>query len=230
LERWPTIRLALLGGYILSSLLTFLNVWMTAQLMFSSIHDLQLATVLLFFAGGISVVLGYFLSATLSDRIRTLDDAAQTLAGGDLSARVAVKGRDEVAQLARSFNRMAERLQVADQRQREVDVLRRDLIAWVSHDLQTPLASIRAMVEALADGIVQDEDTEGRYLEATQREIRALSQLIDDLFQMAQLDAGGLPLDSEMNSLSDLLSDVLESFSVLAANQGILWKGGLIQS
>jgi signal transduction histidine kinase len=218
----PTIRLTLLGGYLLSSILTFINVWLTARLMFiNQQHDLQLATVLLLFAGGIAMALGYFLSSALTDRIRLVDQTAQALARGDLQARSPVQGHDEIAVLATTFNQMADQLQMADARQRELENLRRDLIAWVSHDLHTPLASIRAILEALADGMVEDSETVQRYLRTAQKDIGALSLLIDDLFQMAQLDAGGLPLELGMNSISDLISDTMESFSELAARQEV---------
>jgi signal transduction histidine kinase len=103
--------------------------------------------------------------------------------------------------------------------------MRRDLITWVGHDLRTPLTSIRALVEALADGVVEDPDTVQRYLRTAQRDIRSLSLLIDDLFQMAQLDAGGLPLDRHPNAISDLISDTIERFSALAAHQKVVLEG-----
>ncbi|MEJ2733575.1 MAG: HAMP domain-containing sensor histidine kinase [Anaerolineae bacterium] len=221
------ISWALLGGYALASLLTFLNVWVTARLMFASQHDLLLATVLLLFAGGIAMSVGYFLSAALTDRIVTLNQAANKIAQGELGVRVTVTGNDEMASLARTFNEMAEQLQAADQMQRDLDRLRRNLIAWAGHDLRTPLASIRAIVEALADGMVQDPDTIDRYLHTAQRDIRSLSLLIDDLFELAQLEAGGLRLEILPNSLSDLISDTLESFSELAARQGVTLGGSV---
>src|SRR3970282_1856796 len=128
----PTLRWSLLGGYALSSLLTFFNVWFSAELMFASEHDLLLAIVLLVFAGGIAMILGYFLSSTVTERINLLKGAAEKLALGDLQTRVLVNGRDEVSSLSTAFNQMAEQLQAADQKQRELESLRRDLIAWVS--------------------------------------------------------------------------------------------------
>lgn len=225
LERSPTIRWTLLGVYALSSALTFLNVWLTARLMFASQHDLLLATVLLVFAGGIAMALGYFLSSALTDRIGLLDQAARRVAAGDLEARVPVRGQDELSALALTFNRMAERLQAAARQQEELETLRRDLVAWAGHDLQTPLASVRAIVEALADGMVDDDETRQRYLRTAQRDILSLSALIDDLFQMAQLDAGGLQLDIQANSLADLISDTLESFTALAERQQVRLHG-----
>jgi signal transduction histidine kinase len=221
----PSLRWGLMATYAISSILTFFNVWFSARLMFASEHDLLLAIVLLVFAGGMAMALGYFLSGTMTDRIYLLKKAAEKLARGNLETRVSVSGRDEVATLAESFNQMASQLQVADEKQRELEHMRTDLIAWVSHDLQTPLASIRAILEALYDGVVEEPETVKRYLSTAQRDVRSLSILIDDLFQMAQLDAGGIPLEIANSSLSDLISDTLESFSELAARQGIALEG-----
>src|SRR5688572_31731770 len=221
----PTLRWTLLGGYALSSLLTFFNVWFSAELMFASEHDLLLAIVLLVFAGGIAMILGYFLSSTVTERIDLLKGAAEKLSQGDLQTRVPVQGRDEVSALAVTFNQMAEQLQAADQKQRELESLRRDLISWVSHDLQTPLTSMRAILEALSDGVVEEPETVKRYLLTAQRDVMSLSALIDDLFQMTQLDTGGFPLHRAPSSLSDLVSDTLESFSQLAKQQEITLEG-----
>lgn len=213
-----TLRWTLLVSYLISSILTFFNVWLTARLMFINQHDLLLAMVLLVFAGGMAMVLGYFLSSTITDRIFVLQNAANHLAEGNLDARVEVSGRDEVAQLSENFNRMAAQLQEAKQ-------MRADLIAWVGHDLQTPLTSIQAILEALSDGVVKDPETVQRYLVNAQREVRSLSILIDDLFQVAKLDAGGLTLSRAPNSLSDLISDTLESFSQVARKHDIRLTG-----
>jgi signal transduction histidine kinase len=225
LNYMPTLRLALLLSYAISSVLTFFNVWLTARLMFASEHDLRLATVLLIFAGGMAMTLGFFLASALTNRIRLLEKASRKLAEGDLSTRVPVQGQDEIASLTAAFNQMAAQIESADSEQRQVERLRADLIAWVGHDLQTPLASIRAILEALGDGVVDDPESVRRYLQTAQRDVRSLSLLIDDLFQMAQIDAGGLQLDLAPGSLSDLISDTLESFSALATRQGVILEG-----
>ena len=223
----PTLRWTLLGGYGLASVLTFFNVWFSANMMFVNNHDFLLAVVLLVFASGMAMVLGYFLSSTITERIQLLKIAAEKLAKGDLKTRVSMQGSDEVSVLANTFNQMAEQLQAADQKQRDLDNMRRDLIAWVSHDLQTPLASMRAILEAVSDGVVDDPETVKRYLNTAQRDVSNLSSLIDDLFQMAQLDAGGFPLNKADASLSDLVSDTLESFTELAKQQAIMLEGNV---
>jgi signal transduction histidine kinase len=225
INRSRRLHWTLLSSYILSSGLTFINVWVTARLMFINRHDLVLATILLVFAAGIAMTLGYFLSSTVIDNIAILSRGARAIARGQLNTRVAVSGRDEVAQLAHSFNEMAAQLEEGARRKEELDTMRRDLIAWVGHDLRTPLASVRAIVEALADGVVEDRPTIDRYLRTAKRDIGSLSALIDDLFDMAQLDAGGMKLDRQPNSLSDLISDTIETFTALATEKGVQLGG-----
>jgi signal transduction histidine kinase len=221
LSRSPRLSWTLLAGYGLATVLTFLNVGYSARRMFASQHDLLLAGVLLVFAGGIAMSLGFFVAVALTDRISAVCRGAEAIAEGDLAARVPVEGKDEVSHLARTFNQMAERLQDADRQQRELDTLRRDLIAWVGHDLRTPLASTRVIVEALADGVIDDPETAQRYLRTAQRDIQSLTLLIDDLFDLAQMDAGGLQLERQPASIADLIADTVESFAALARQQGI---------
>jgi signal transduction histidine kinase len=227
INRSPYIRVSLMSGYAFAGLLIFLNVGFIAWQMFASPHDLLLATVLLIFASGIAMTLGYFLSAALTDRILQIGTAAKRLAEGKLDTRIAVTGRDEMAGLAVTFNDMAAQLQMAEHKQRELDRLRRDLTAWVGHDLRTPLTSVRAMIEALADGMVEDPETVQRYLKTAQRDICSLSSLIDDLFEISQMDAGGLVIECETGSLADLVSDTLESFSELAGRKSIQLHGSV---
>jgi signal transduction histidine kinase len=225
LERSPNIAWTIFGGYILSSGITFFNVWLTAYLMFVNQHDLLLATVLLVFASGVAVAYGYFFAGSFTRRLRELESATRRYAEGKFEHRVSISGSDEVVRLAGTMNLMAQQLAEAEQKKQELDQLRRDLVAWTSHDLQTPLASLRAIVEALADNMIEDPETEKRYLMAAQRDIRSLSALIDDLFQLAQIDAGGLQIDPALNSLGDLISDTLETFNELAGQKEIVLRG-----
>jgi signal transduction histidine kinase len=223
--RSPSISLTLALTFVWAAVLTLFNVWVLATAMFVDTHDLTLAGILLVFAAIIATSFGMFVSATVTDELRRLAQAAGDLAAGDLSARAHVGGRDEVAQVAVAFNAMAAQLEAAAARRAEYETLRRDLIAWTSHDLRTPLTSIRAMIEALNDGLVPDEATRERYYRTIRAEVVALNTLIDDLFELAQLDAGGLILEFEMHSLSDLISDTLESFLPLAQQREVTLAG-----
>ena len=156
--------------------------------MFISEHDLMLNLALLLFAGLTAIAFGYFVASTVTDRIANLKHAAEQLAQGDLETRLPVRGGDEIAELTKTFNWMANHLDKMSQERQRVEQARRDLIAWASHDLRTPLTSIRAMVEAMVDDMVTDEATAKRYLQNTLTEVRQLNRQLDDLFELAQLD------------------------------------------
>ncbi len=223
----PSLSLTLLVTYAWAALLTLINVWILARLMFVNQHDLSLAGILLVFAAIIAMTFGVFVAAKVTGDLRQLSKVAHRLADGDLSARAKIDGRDEVSQVATAFNEMANQLQIASDQRAEVEKLRRDLIAWTSHDLRTPLTSIRVMIEALNDGLVEDEETKVRYYRTIRGEIVALNNLIDDLFELAQLDAGGIELHLDLQSLSDLISDTLESFRPIAERRGIKLSGSV---
>jgi signal transduction histidine kinase len=120
---------------------------------------------------------------------------------------------------------MARALEAAAEREREMEKTRRDLIAAVSHDLRTPLASTRALIEAVADGVAEDPETEERYLSSARRELAHLSRLVDDLFELARIDAGVLQLTLEEASLHDMISDTISSFQPQAASRGVSLVG-----
>jgi signal transduction histidine kinase len=212
-------------GYVLAGVLALFNVWLTARLMFINQHDLVLGTLLLIFAGGISVAFGYFLSNSITQDLRDLVGSVKKISEGDFDVRVKVSGEDEVAQLAEAFNEMAQQLEGAAEAERSLDEARRNLVAWASHDLRTPLTSLKVMLEALNDGIVSDPETIARYLKQSRSEVNRMSILIDDLFELAQLDAGFHDLDFEWISLPDLISDTLESFAARAESEYISLEG-----
>jgi signal transduction histidine kinase len=98
---------------------------------------------------------------------------------------------------------------------------RRDLIAWASHDLRTPLASLRALAEALADDLAPDEATRRRYLAGLTANVERLSALVDDLFELSAIQAGAVTLQLEPTSLPDLATEVLDRFEPEAAAAGV---------
>src|SRR3990172_8704722 len=124
IDRSPSLRLSLLAVNVLAIGLAFASVWATARLMFASEHDLLLATVLLIFAAGMAAVLGAFLSSGVIDRIRQLETASRRIERGELTARAAGQGGDEVAGLGEAFNRMAAQLEAAAGRQAELGRMR----------------------------------------------------------------------------------------------------------
>jgi len=97
----------------------------------------------------------------------------------------------------------------------------------VSHDLRTPLAGIRAMVEALEDGVVDEPETVARYYRTMRREVDRLSGLVDDLFELSRIEAGALGLDFERVPLDELVSEAVASASVIAGAKGIDLRGAV---
>ena len=224
--RWPRrIFYTFLLGLFFQSGVVFFNVWLTARSMLINEHDLEITYVLLLFGIAVGIVFGVYAARVLTLRIRELHHAAQRIAGGDLSTRVAVKGRDELADLSTTFNRMITQLENTARQQHELDKLRRDLIAGASHDLRTPITSMRVVIEALADGLVEDAASRQRYLASLQADIASLSKMIDELFELAQIDAGGLKLDRMPAALRDLISDVMMRLRPLAEAQQVQLDG-----
>jgi signal transduction histidine kinase len=116
---------------------------------------------------------------------------------------------------------MAARLQASDARRRELEHGRRMLLAAVSHDLRTPLTSLRVVIEALGDGIVQDQQTATRYLAGARQQVRQLETLIEDLFELSRLDAGAPRLDRNAVSVAALVDEAVEGVRVQAEAAGI---------
>ena len=192
------------------------NVMVTALLMFLSHHDLTLLMVLLVFPLTISLFLAFLLAGPMTSSMQTLRRGAQRLAEGDLATRLEVTSRDEIADLAVALNIMTEELDNAFRRQRDMEQARRDLIASLSHDLRTPLTSMRAMVEAITDDVVSDPATLQRYFSNLNREVEHISTLIDDPFEISRLDTGTLELQLRPSSVGEILANALDSMEARA--------------
>src|SRR6266542_3268114 len=119
-------------------------------------------------AGGAAVrslLFGYAVSGALVADLDRVSRAARRLAAGDLTTRAGLDGRGEVAQLGMAFDQMAGQLQASIERERAQERARREMVAAVSHDLRTPLTTMRAMVEAMTDGVVTEAGEVRRYLD-----------------------------------------------------------------
>jgi signal transduction histidine kinase len=228
LGRLGGVRAQLVAAGLIGSLLLLGMVLAGARAMFISGHDLSLLLTMLTFAAILSVGFGLLYAMPLSSRIERVRAGTQRIAGGELGSEVKVEGHDEVAGLAADFNRMARALEEAAERERETEKSRRDLVAAVSHDLRTPLASTRALIEALADGVADDPESERRYLSSASRELEHLSRLVDDLFELARIDAGVLELTLEEASLHDMISDTISSFHPQAERKGVRLAGEIL--
>lgn len=107
------------------------------------------------------------------------------------------------------------------ERERQVEASRRELVAWVSHDLRTPLAGLRAMAEALEDRVVDDPATVADYHRRIRVEADGMAELVDDLFELSRINAGALRLSLADVSLGDVVSDALASLAPVAATHRV---------
>jgi signal transduction histidine kinase len=183
LRRLPTLRLQLAGLALVAALLPLAAVVLSGVVMFDTGHDMVLLAVA---AASSTVALAgaVLVGRAISRPVERLRATSAALAGGDLTARAAPEGPTELRQLAQDTNEMAGKLE-------ELFDVRRQLVAWASHDLRTPIASLQAMIEALEDGLAEPAD----YLPTMREQIRSLGMLIDDLFELARIDAGALTLE-----------------------------------
>ena len=209
-------------GASLATTVALVNVFIVARLMFvNTSHDLQLLLALLVFSGVVTLVLSLWVAATVSDRVAGIASAIRALAGGRYENRLRLSGGDEVANLAADVDVLAQRLQEAEHQREQLDRERRELTASISHDLRTPLASVRAMVEALSDEVVEDPVEVGRYYTNIRREVERLSRMIDDLFELAQIDAGALTLRTRALTLQEVAAEVVDAMQAQALRRDV---------
>ncbi|HWE63257.1 MAG TPA: ATP-binding protein [Chloroflexota bacterium] len=222
LVREQQSRLAFKLGIVcvLGPAIAGINTYYTADNMLIKQADLGLLILLLVFSGSVGIAFALALARSLTVRIGQLAHAAEHLAG-DSRLVAAPEGNDEVGALGRTLNQLAARLHESDARRRELEEARRLLLAAVSHDLRTPLTSLRVVVEALDEGVVQDPQTATRYLAGARQQIRQLETLIDDLFELARLDAGAVQLHRAPVAVDLLIDEAVESMRAQAAEAGI---------
>ena len=219
------VRLLLAVMVLIIIGIVLLYQWILSQELFSYSHYFPMISTVMSFTALLAISIGYFVSRTMTSRLFALSEAAQEVAQGNFETRLETRGNDEIAFLMRSFNAMARDLQEVEEQKRQLEQTRRDLVAWVSHDLRTPLTSMRVMLEALADGVIADEETQNRYIATTLSEIQHLNHLINDLFEMAKLDVGHIELDCQPVPIADLISDTMGSMMVKAQHKNIVLNG-----
>jgi signal transduction histidine kinase len=202
-----------------------------AALMFVSRHDASLVAVVLVSAAVVGVGAALALTRTTGAALRRLTGTAEALAGGDLTARVGAMVADsELVALGRTLDEMAERLQASISRERDLEARRRDLMTAVSHDLRTPLAGLRAMVEAIDEGVVGDPPSLRRYAREMRRAVGSLSQLVDDLFELAQIDAGAIERETYRISLDELVQSAVAELQSQAREKGLILETSIAQA
>jgi signal transduction histidine kinase len=205
----PSVSARLAGLSLLAVGLPLAAVLLSGAVMFEMGTDVVILAVAAA-SSTVAIAAALLVGRSITAPVDRLRAASGALAGGDLSVRAPEQGPREVAELGASFNGMAARLE-------ELFDARRELVAWASHDLRTPLAAIRAMIEAVEDGVATPE----QYTQALAEQVRTLSVLVDDLFELARIDAGVLTLELEETSLADLVDSCVRGLEAEACRRNI---------
>jgi signal transduction histidine kinase len=214
----PTVRLQLTGLAMVAVTLPLAAVLLSGWVMFHMGDDVKILAVSAASAA-IAIVAGLYLAHAISRSVERVQGAAAELAGGNLTARAPESGPAEIADLAASFNEMARNVE-------QLFDARRELVAWSSHDLRTPLANMQAMLEALEDGLAEPAD----YLPALREQVGVLTVLVDDLFELARIDAGVLTLELRVASLTPIVDSCLRGVEAEARQRQVTLVGDVDSS
>jgi signal transduction histidine kinase len=209
LRRAPTVWLQLAGLALTAACIPLFAVLLSGWVMFHMGADVKILAVA---AGSATaaVFAALVLARSIASSLRQVGAASRELAAGELSARAPESGAREIAELAASFNAMAASLE-------QLFDARRELVAWASHDLRAPIASMQAMLEAIEDGLASADD----YLPTLRGQVRTLSMLVDDLFELARIDAGALTLQLQRLPVAPLVDSALRLLRPEAQARGV---------
>jgi signal transduction histidine kinase len=182
---------------------TLVTIALFVAMMFVSSHDALFTLLAAGYCVALAVWAGWFLSRRVLEDLRAVESSLEAVGEGRRDVQLAVDGDDEVTRLAREVEAMVDRLA-------RTEAARNDLVAAVSHDLRTPITSLRLLVEALDDEIV-DERERAAYLSKLRTHVAALAALIDDLFELSRLQAGDLRWSMARVALGELVGETVES-------------------
>jgi len=223
LLRRASLRVSLLAAGGIAVLAVVAGTLGTANAMFISQHDLGVVGMVCVVAGVVAFGFSWLLGRQVEMSSLALRQAARSLGqeGAGFSSPAGPMAA-ELAELSRELALTAAKLQKSRERERRMELSRRQLVAWVSHDLRTPLAGLRAMAEALEDGIAADA---GRYHRQIRAEVTRLSDMVDDLFELSRIESGTLGLSLDRIEIDDLISDSVASMEPLARERRIRLTG-----
>jgi signal transduction histidine kinase len=190
--------------------------------MFVSAQAATVLIVVLVYASAAGLAAAFASARSSASALERVTEVARTLGEGDPSARVgALEAGPELDRLGETLDRMAGALQEARDQQQRAERTRRDLITAVSHDLRTPLANLRAMTEAIDEGVVDDRVTLGRYVVEMRRSVGQLSAMVDDLFELVQVDAIAIEAETERARLDQVVASALATVEQAAERKGV---------
>ena len=218
--RSVAVSLAVVAAVGVTAMLT--GTLAVAWAMFLSPHDLTVVTTVCAMAAVVSLVTALLLGRWVVARSHELTLAARSFGDGGSFAAPGGEATAELAELGRELAATSDRLARSRERERALESSRRELVAWISHDLRTPLAGLRAMSEALEDGMAEDPD---RYHRQIRTEVERLNTMVGDLFELSRIHAGALSLAPTRISVYDLIGDALAGADPLARQLGVQLTG-----
>jgi signal transduction histidine kinase len=190
-----------------------------AEEMFISPEDFGVVLTVCAASGVVASAMALLLSRAMVADSRTLRRAVRALGHGAAPGGGTMLSTAEMGELSRELSLTSARLARSRERERSLERSRRELVAWVSHDLRTPLAGLRAMVEALEDGVAPQP---ARYHTQMRLAVDRLSGMVDDLFMLSRIHAGALALSPEWVTLADLVDQAVAGTNPLARAQGVM--------
>ena len=213
-----TIATRTFVGVAIGALVALANVLIVAALMFVNTgHDLGLTAALVVAGSGVTMLFALRLARATAREVGPLRVALRQLADGSLDEIALPEGRTaEFVALSDDIGRLRDQLREVEAARERLEAERRELTASISHDLRTPLGGIRAMAEALDDGVMSTPEEQTDYYRQIRRETERLSRMIDELFELAQIDAGALRLQRRPLPLQDVAAEVVEAMRPLA--------------
>jgi signal transduction histidine kinase len=225
---WP-LRRRSLTGLLIALVLTGAAASMGA--LWGAIHsmlvpwwDWKTVIPLTAFSGAVTTVAAIAASRRLGKDAASLRQDVVDLGAGRIPAADGRRLTAEVERVRRELHTTATALTATREREQALEKARRELVSWVSHDLRTPLAGLRAMSEALEDGVADDPELYYKQIGAS---VERLNQMVDDLFDLSRIQAGVVSRDLESIALDDLVSDCIAALEPLAAAQGVRLTGSL---
>ncbi|MEO9140460.1 MAG: HAMP domain-containing sensor histidine kinase [Jatrophihabitans sp.] len=186
--------------------------------------DWKTVAALTLFSGAVTAAAAFAVARRLTHDAASLRRAVAELGEGRVPSADGRQLTAEVEQVRRELRSTAAALAATRERERALESARRDLVSWVSHDLRTPLAGLRAMAEALEDGVAEDPEL---YYKQIGISVERLNGMVDDLFDLSRIQAGVVSRDMETIALDDLISDCLAALEPLAAAQGVQLTGSV---
>lgn len=172
-------------------------------------NGLRILLISLVVALALGVLISVLLSWKFTEPLNKMKNIAERLAERDYKARSNIKQNDEIGELAKTLDLLAERLQLADEESQKLEKLRREFIANISHELRTPVTVIRGSLEAISDGVVTEKEDVEEFHEQMYNESIFLQRLINDLLDLSRLQNTDFPIEKDKLNLCDVIQDAV---------------------